>query len=75
MTKLDEVATNQTCKFEGLVCFFVILQKQLAENANKLYHFYKVVVVLHACIYNKSLGKRLAGHPAFKNKSLVLRLL
>ena len=74
MTKLDKVATNQNCKIEG-VCVFVILQKQLVENANKLYHIYKVVVVLHTCIYNKSLGIRLAGHPAFKNNSWVLRLL
>ena len=53
--------------------FFVARRKQLAENAsNKSYQVYKVIVVLH--IYNERLGVRLAGHPANKNKSLVLRL-
>ena len=52
--------------------FFVTLQKQLAENANKSFHVYTVIVVLH--IYNKTLGIRLAGHPANKSKGLVLIL-
>ena len=68
MTKLDNVATNPNCNF-GV---FVTLRKQFAENDNKSYHVYKVIVVLH--IYNKSLVIRLAGHHANKNKSLVLRL-
>ena len=75
MTKLDKVETNQNCKFEGRWCFFVTLRKQLAENANKSYHVYKVTVVLHIYMYNKSLVIRIAGHPANKkDKSLVLRL-
>ena len=37
-----------------VVVFFVTLRKQLAESANKSYHVYKVIFVLH--IYNKSLG-------------------
>ena len=49
---------------------FVTLRKQFAENANKSYHVYKVIVVLH--IYNKIHGIRLAGHPAIKNKNLIL---
>ena len=72
MIKLDDVATNQNYKFEGGVCFLVILRKQLAENANDIYRVYKVIVVLH--IYNKRLGIRLAVHPANKNKGLVLKL-
>ena len=52
------------------VCFFLPLQKQFAENANKKYHIYKVIAVLH--VYNKILGIRLAGHPANKNKNLIL---
>ena len=50
--------------------FFVTVRKQFAENANKMYHVYKVIVVLH--IHNKTLGIRLVGHPANKNRSLVL---
>ena len=42
--------------------FFETLQKQLAEKANKSYHVHKVTVLLHT--YNKTLGIRLAGHPA-----------
>ena len=73
MTKLDKVATNQNCKFEGgVVVFFVTLRKQLAENANKCCHVFKVIVVLH--IYGKSLSIRLAGHPATKQKCLGLIL-
>ena len=56
MTKLDKVPTNKKFKFEWVLVFFVILRIQLAENANKRYHDYKVIVVLH--IYNKSLGIR-----------------
>ena len=52
--------------------FFVTLRKELAENANKSYHVYKVIVVLH--IDNTSLGIRIAENHAIKNKSLVLRL-
>ena len=50
----------------------VTLSKLLAENAYKCYHVYKGIVVLH--IYNKSLVIRLAGHPANRNKSFLLRL-
>ena len=42
------------------------MRKQFAENANKSYHVYKVIVVLH--FYSKILGIRVAGHPANKNK-------
>ena len=69
MKNLDKVATNHNCKFYGVLVFFVTLRKQLAENTNKSYHVYKVIVVLP--IYTKSLGIRLAGHPA-NNNSLVL---
>ena len=51
MTKLDKVSTNKNLKFEGVLVFFVTLRIQLAENANKRYHDYKVIVMLH--IYNK----------------------
>ena len=71
MTKLDRVPTNKNFKFEGVLVFFVTLRIQLAENANKSYHDYEVIVVLH--IYNKSLGIRLAGHP--ENKKCVVLLL
>ena len=70
MTKLDNVATSHNCKFMGRGCFFVTVQKQFSENANKSYHVYKVIVVLH--IYSKMLGIRYVGHPANKNKSLIL---
>ena len=53
----------------GLV-FLVPMRKQFAETPNKSYHVYKRIVVLH--IYNKILGIRLEGHPANKNKSLIL---
>ena len=45
MTTLDKVATNKNCKYEGGggLVFFVTLQKQFAENANKCYHIYKVI--------------------------------
>ena len=56
MTKFDKVPTNKNFKFEGVLVFFVTLRIQLAENANKRYHDYKVIVVLH--IYNKSFGIR-----------------
>ena len=72
MTKLDKVPTNKNFKFEGCWCVFLTLRIELAENANKSYHDYKVIVVLH--IYKKSLGIRLAGHSENKNKSVVLRL-
>ena len=56
--------------FRGSVFFAATLQKDFAENANKSYHTYKVIVVLH--IYNKILGIGLAGQPTNKNKSLAL---
>ena len=57
--------------FRGFArCVFFLLRKQLAENTTKSYHVYKVIGVPH--IYNKSLGIRLAGYPANKNKSLIL---
>ena len=34
--------------------FFATVQKEFAGNANKRYHVYKVIVVLH--VYNKILG-------------------
>ena len=74
LTKLDKVPNYQpikTSNFRGFF-FFVTLRIQLAKNANKNYHVYKVIVVLH--IYNKILGIRLAGHPKNRNKSVVLRL-
>ena len=46
------------------------MRKQFAENAYKSYHVYKVINVLHN--YSKMLGIRLVGHPANKNKSLIL---
>ena len=49
---------------------FVTLRKQLAENATKSYHVYKVMIEPH--IYNKILGIRLAGYPANKNNRLIL---
>ena len=54
MIKLGKVPTNKNFKFEGVLVFFVTLRIQLAENANKSYHDYKVIVL----IYNKSLGFR-----------------
>ena len=54
----------------GLGVFFVTVRIQFSENANKWYHVYKVIVVLH--IHSKILGIRLVGHPANKNKSLIL---
>ena len=52
MAKLDKLPTNSNFKFEGDCFFFVTLQIQHAEIANKSYHVYKVIVELH--IYNKS---------------------
>ena len=46
MTKLDKVPNNKNFKFEGVLVFFATLRIQLAENANKCYHDYKVIVVL-----------------------------
>ena len=46
MTKVDKVPTNKNFKFEGVLVFFVTLRIQLAENANKSYHDYKVITVL-----------------------------
>ena len=50
--------------------FLVPMRKQFAENPNKSYDVYKVIVVLY--INNKILGIRLEGHTANKNKSLIL---
>ena len=47
MTELEKVATSRNCNFMGGWCFFVPLQGQCAENANKSYHVCKVIVVLH----------------------------
>ena len=47
-----------------MFCFFVTLRKQFSEKANKGYHVHKAITVLHT--HNKSLGIRLAGHPANK---------
>ena len=52
---------NAHSPLRGLV-FFVTLGEQLAENANKSYHVYKMKVVQY--ILNKSLVIRFAGHPA-----------
>ena len=72
MIKLDKVATDQNFKFEVGAVFFCNSAKATCRNANKSYHVCKVIVVLHK--YHKSVGIRLAGHPANKNKSVVLRL-
>ena len=53
----------------GLV-LFVTLQKQFAENINRSYHVYKVIVLLD--IDNKILGIDLTVHSANKNESLIL---
>ena len=63
MTKSDKVATSHYCillfslmsllrLFQilgggGALVFFVPLPEQFAENANKSYHVYKVIVRLH----------------------------
>ena len=70
MTKLNKVAARHNGNFRGLVFFAATLQNEFAENANKSYHAYKVIVGLH--IYNKILGIGLAGHPTNKTKSLAL---
>ena len=62
MTNLNKAATSHNCKFYGFWVFFVTLRKQLAENATKSYHVYKVIVVPH--IYNKILDIRLAVYTA-----------
>ena len=64
MTNLDKVATSHICKFQGVLVCFLTLRKN-AENANKSYHVYKVIVMLHVC--NKILGIRLTGYPANRN--------
>ena len=47
MTKLEKAATSHNCNFMGdWCCFFLTLQEQFAENANKSY-VCKVIVVLH----------------------------
>ena len=53
MANLDKVATSHNWLLGGLVVCFLTLRKQLAVNATKSYHVYKVkwIVVLH--IYNK----------------------
>ena len=62
--------TNKTtANFGGLV-LFVTLRIRFAENINKSYHVYKVIVVLH--IDNKILGIGLTVHHANKNKSVIL---
>ena len=70
MIKLDKVATDQNFKFEGVGVF--CNSAKATSRTLKSYHVYKMIVVLH--IYHKILGIRLAGHPANKNKSVVLRL-
>ena len=42
MTKLEIVATSHNCNFIGGWCFFVPLQEQFAENANKNIKFVKL---------------------------------
>ena len=56
MTKLEKVATSHKCNFKGGGVFYVPLQEQFAENANKSYHVCKVIVVLH--FYHKYFGIR-----------------
>ena len=57
MTKLENVATSHKCNFMGWWCvFFLPLQEQFAENANKSYHVCKLIDVLH--IYHKIFGIR-----------------
>ena len=56
MTKLEKEATSHNCNFMGVIGFFVPLQEQFAENANKSHHICKVIVVLH--IYYSNFGIR-----------------
>ena len=49
---------------------FVILQKCSEKKANKIYHIYKAIVVLH--IYNRILGIPLPGYPGNKNHIVML---
>ena len=53
MTRLQKVATSHNRNFMGGLVFFVPLQEQFAETANKSSHVCKVIVVLH--IYHKFL--------------------
>ena len=48
--RLEKVATSHNCNFMGGWFFFVPLQEQFAENANKSYHVCKVIVVLQISI-------------------------
>ena len=43
-------SNNQSqLQFYGGLVFFVPLQEQFAENANKMHHICKVICVLHSC--------------------------
>ena len=56
MTKLEKSNNQSQLQYYGVVVFFIPLQEQFAENANKNYHVCKVIVVLH--IYHKIFGIR-----------------
>ena len=49
--KIRECSNQSQLQFYGGLVFFVTLQEQFAENANKGYRVCKVIVVLH--IYHK----------------------
>ena len=59
MTKLENVATSHNCNFMGVVVL-VPLKEQFAESANKSYHVFKVIVVLHIikCFVSDKLDPR-----------------
>ena len=61
MTKLDKIASNKTA-YLRMVGVFVTLRTTCRKRVQKLSRLYKVIVVLN--IYDKSLGIRLATHPA-----------
>ena len=70
MRKLENAGASHNCKFYRVSVYCTYAKKNNSENPYKSYHVYKVIVVLH--IHNKILGIRLEGHPANKNKSLIL---
>ena len=45
--KIWESSNQSPLQFYGGLVLFVPLQEQFAENNNKSYHVYKVIVVLH----------------------------
>ena len=73
---VDLLATSNKSSFgvsKGDVCDFVIQQKMLGENANKIYHVNEAMVVnhifllvLHNIIYNRIIGIQSPGYPGIK---------